>query len=939
MKSAFVLGLLLAAAVEAADVSEPGARDAIAAATTEPQFLSPWVADVPDSPTIPTPTKFLGHIAGAPGELTRTKKIYAYFRALAAATPRVKVETIGTTEEGREIILAIVGDEKNLARLGALRADMAALADPRKTSEAEMERIVGASPPFYMLHGGLHASETGSPEMLMELAYRLAVSDAPNVREIRENVVVLINPVAEPDGRDREVDWFYRVLKGRTDFDALPPHSPPYWGAYVFHDNNRDGIQRKLALTRATQDAFLVWHPAVVHDLHESIPLLTIWTGTGPYNANVDPITAVEIQAFAMNEVTALTAFGMPGVWTWGFTEGWSQFYADSVATNHNAIGRGYETFGNATAETVERWLEPDRNKYAGKPVTETEWYRSLPAPKKPFRWSLRNNTNYMETGVLAALQYTARNSPDLLRNFWRRGRNAVEKGGAEPPYAVVLPEAQDDKARLAVLVNLLRAHGVEVARATAPFTVKEGTFPAGTFVVKLAQPYRGFAMDLLLPQKFPEKAEWTPYDDVSWELPASLGVEAKAIEDPAVKAVAGEPVTRDVAFPGRVSGRGPVFLLKDTGQEALLAARIRLAKYRVDAAEAAFSSGGTGFPAGSWIVTGEAGLAAALDGAAAELGLDFVSVPSVPDVRRHTLDLPRLGVLQTWSDTQSAGWVRMIFDEEKIPYTLVMDEDVKAGNLLSRFDVLLYPNTHDDLPRIAGGIDPKFSPLPYTKTSDFPSQGSPTSSPDITGGLTWKGVGNLEAFVRGGGLLVTLGGASVLPLDGGIARDIRHPRVKDLETPGSHLRARFKRIDHPLAYGYKEIVTILREKMPVYGVRRSDRERIVLFYGTKPDKDPAFAEDEEREKEREKDRANARGAPPPKDQKPDEPPLVVSGGIKGEKDLAGKPAILDIPTGKGRIVAFDFDPIHRSQQRATFRLVWNAILNWNDLPPRTGKP
>lgn len=231
MKSAFVFGLLLAAGVEAADVPEPGAHDAIVAATTEPRFLSPWVLDVPESLTVPSPTKFLGHIVGAAGELTRTEKIYAYFRALAATTPRVKVETIGRTEEGREIILAIVGDEKNLSRLGALKADMAALADSRKTDEAAMERIVNASPPFYMLHGGLHSSETGSPEMLMELAYRLAVSDAPNVREIREKVVVLVNPVAEPDGRDREVDWFYRVLKGRTDFDELPPHSPPYWGA------------------------------------------------------------------------------------------------------------------------------------------------------------------------------------------------------------------------------------------------------------------------------------------------------------------------------------------------------------------------------------------------------------------------------------------------------------------------------------------------------------------------------------------------------------------------------------------------------------------------------------------------------------------------------------------------------------------------------------
>jgi hypothetical protein len=91
--------------------------------------------------------------------------------------------------------------------------------------------------------------------MLMELTYRLAVSEIPLIKTIRDAVVVLIIPVAEPDGRDRAVDWFYRHLKGKTDFDRLPPRSPPYWGKYIFHDNNRDGIQRRLALTRATQDA------------------------------------------------------------------------------------------------------------------------------------------------------------------------------------------------------------------------------------------------------------------------------------------------------------------------------------------------------------------------------------------------------------------------------------------------------------------------------------------------------------------------------------------------------------------------------------------------------------------------------------------------------------------------------------------------------------
>jgi hypothetical protein len=914
---ALALAGVLAASAAAADAPEAGSAEAIAAATTEPRYLSPWVAAVPDHPTVPSPTEHLGHIVGAPGELTRTDRIYAYYRALDAASDRVKVEVIGRSEEGRDILLVLVGDAQGLADAEAARVDMAALADPRRTDEAAMEAIVARRRPFYMLHGGLHSTETGSPEMLMELVYRLAVSETPLVRQVRDKLVVLVNPVAEPDGRDRSVDWFYRHLKGKTDYPNLPPISPPYWGKYVFHDNNRDGIQRKLALTRATQDAFLKWHPVVVHDLHESIPLLSVWTGTGPYNVNVDPSTFSEWHTLAFHEVSSLTAMGMPGVWTWGFGEGWGHFYADSVAINHNAIGRGYETFGNGTAETVERRIEPEE-KYAGSSVTDPQWYRTVPPPKK-LRWSLRNNVNYQQTGVLAALQYASLHGQDMMRNFWRRGRNAVRKGETEKPYAVVLPEKQDDRRRLAALVNLLREHGIEVSRAREPFKVKEGDYPAGTYVVRMDQPYRGYALDLLLPQKFPaDKTPYEPYDDVAWALPFGYGVDAKPVEDEAVRRVPVEPVRQPVAYRGRVSGSGPAYLIRDTGQESLLAARVRLARFRVEAAEAAFTAGGMEHPPGSWILSEQPGLRPVLEKTAEELDLDVTAGP-LPDVRRHPLDLPRLGLVQLWDDTESAGWVRMVFDDQGVPYTLVMDEDLRRGGLRQRFDLLLMPNTYASLKDIVGGMDPRHGPLAYTKTPEFPTHGFPTSSPDITGGPGWTGVAHLEEFVRQGGVLVTLGGASTLPLDGGIARNVRRARTKDLYTPGSELRARFRQPRHPLAYGYREVTSVFREDRPLYAVRRSDEGRVVLQYGEdlpKEDDDQAEAE--------------AQGkAPAPADDKP----LVVSGGIKGEKEILGKPAILDLPTGKGRVLAFDFDPIHRYLTLSDFRLAWNAILNWNDLP------
>jgi hypothetical protein len=468
-------------------------------------------------------------------------------------------------------------------------------------------------------------------------------------------------------------------------------------------------------------------------------------------------------------------------------------------------------------------------------------------------------------------------------------------------------------------MVNLLRAHGIEVRRCRNAFKVKEGQFAAGTYLVRLDQPYRGYAHDLLIAQKFPaDKTPYKPYDDVGWALPFTLDIEVKAIEDVAVKDIEADLLSADVTYPGKVVGKGDFYLIKDTGQEALLAARVRLADFNVEAAEKSFSIENTEYPAGSWVITDQPGLRPALKSVSDSLGIDVVAASAAPKVPRHPLDLPRLALLQTWSDTQSAGWLRMVFDDEEVPYTLIMDEDIRAGGLANRFDVIVFPNTDDGLKSMINGIDPTHSPLPYTRTEEHPNLGSPTSSEDITGGLTWQGIQHIEDFVRDGGVLITLGGASELPLDGGIAKNVGRARVKNVYTPGSELQVRFRRPDHPLAYGYPEITSAFRENRPLYRVRRVDEGRIVLQWGTKIPTD----DKEDKSDENSKETKSATQS------------LVVCGGIKGASEIMGQPAILDIPTGKGRVVAFDFDPIHRYLTLSDFRLVWNTILNWNDLPP-----
>jgi hypothetical protein len=923
-----ILPLLLFAAVTLSpqnlngpDKPEAGSVEAIAKYVTDPRFTNPWVAYVPDSETVVSPSEYLKRIVGAPGELSTVASIYGYFRELARTSPRVRVETIGKSDEGREILLVIVSDDESMRNLEKLKADAAALADPRTTSPEQAESIISASKPFYFLNAGLHSSETGSPEMVMELAYRLAVSDHPMIQNIRRNVVVLINPVSEPDGRDRFVEWFYRHLKGKTDFENLPPISPPYWGRYVFHDNNRDTHQAALETTRAVRRAFFEYHPVAVHDLHESIALLLTWNGTGPFNPNLEPIVITEMFDMAFAEVRTLTAMGMPGVWTWAFGEGFGHHYMESVATNHNAIGRGYETFGNATAETVDREVGEWRPQ--GRPVTSREWYRPAPPPKK-FKWSLRDNINYMQTGCLAILNYAALHSQDLLRSFYRKGYESWQKGIKEKPKAFIVPAEQGDRCRVAQMINLLLGQRIEVGRATQPFSVKEGKFPAGTFVIRLDQPYRNYALDLLAPQKFPKDAEFQPYDDISWELPVQFGLTATPVEDDQIMKPPVAVLKDELTVSGRVSGTGPVFLLKDTGQEALLAARAKLAGFEVLIADKAFKVGAVEYPAGSWMLTPREGMAAKLGEAASGLGLDFESASVLPDVARHESRLPRTALWHPWADTQIIGWLRLVFDRQGIPYTILRDDDIRNGGLAEQFDVIIHGDTDEDLKGQIHGLDRKFSPLAFTKTAEFPSHGSPASSDDITGGIGWSGIANLQRFVEEGGTLITLGNGSALALDGGMAPRVRRARGESaVWTPGVELAASFLRTEHPISYGYSPPVSVFRSSYPVYNVRRVDRGLVVLQWGNRPPKE--LRDDE------------SGGEAEGKDDKAKVPPLLVSGGIKGEEILEGRPAILDIPVGKGRVLAYNFNPVHRELNHSDYRLLWNALLNWGALKGNHG--
>src|SRR5277367_5491988 len=434
--------------------------------TTQPFFTSPLVDYLPASKSVPTPEAVLGDVAGAPGILPYSAEVYKYMRLLEKASPRVKVFSIGTTEEGREMIAVAVSSPENLKNLEENRALLAKLADPRtiKLDDAEADRIVAQAVPVYYITGTIHSPETGAPTALMELAYRLAVDESPYIREIRDGMITLITPVVEVDGRDRMVDIYHWHLSHPKDF--YPPLI--YWGKYVAHDNNRDAMGVTLKLTENVLNTYVGQKAQVLHDLHESVPYLYDNTaGDGPFNAWVDPILTDEWEMIGWRNVSDMTKFGMPGVFTHGVFDTWSPGYLMFIAAMHNGVSRLYETFGNGGADTEERTLRPEEY--------ERTWYKQNP-PLPKTKWSQRDNNNYEQTGVLTALEYFAANNKLFLHNFYLKARRSIEKPSAEGPAAYVL-SADDPRPELQwELLQVLEKQEVEISRATASFSV---TLPA----------------------------------------------------------------------------------------------------------------------------------------------------------------------------------------------------------------------------------------------------------------------------------------------------------------------------------------------------------------------------------------------------------------------------------------------------------------------------
>jgi hypothetical protein len=960
--------------------------------TTEPFFNSPLTDYLPASKTVPTPKAVLGDIAGAPGILPYSQDVYRYMRMLEKASPRVKVFSIGKTEEGREMIAVAVASEKLISSLEENRARLSKLADPRTINldDAEAEKLIAASTPIYYITGTIHSPETGAPTALMELAYRLAVDDSAYIRAIRDNVVTLITPIVEVDGRDRMVDIYrWHLANPGKEWPPLV-----YWGHYVAHDNNRDAMGLTLDLTRNVLNTFVGWKAQVLHDLHESVPYLYDNTvGDGPYNAWIDPILADEWQMMGWNNVSEMTKFGMPGVFTHGTFDTWSPSYLMFIAAMHNGISRLYETFGNGGADTEERTLRP--SEYS------RTWYRQNP-PLPKAKWSQRNNNNYEETGVLTGLAYFATNNKLFLRNFYLKAKRSIEKPRTAGPAAYVFPSDDPRPGAQADLLRMLQDQGCEISRASAAFTVMmppkkaakggkgghggdtaaEGdnasdggekkppekpkpeprTFPAGSYVLRMDQPYSRIA-DTLLDYQYwaPNDPQKAIYDDTGWTFGELGNVQVARVTDIKVLDASMTRVPGQVEAPGGVEGAGDVFLINHNADSGLITLRYRFPGASFEAAEEPFEAAGQKFNRGSFIVRNVP--AADLTKAGAELGVQAYAVSAAPSVKTHPIRAARIAIMHTWYSTQPEGWWRVEFDRLKIPFDYISTQTAASiADLRSKYDVIVFPPGIRNPQSVINGMPMYGNPLPWKVTALTPNLGKTDQTDDMRPGLGWTGLEHLQEFVRKGGLLITANDSANFAVAFGFAPGVSIGGAARLKVTGSALRSKMVDAASPIVYGYKDNLAIFASNPPVFnltnmvgggggGGRNAAQEKERATGRGTPD-DPDVPQGRSPAEIPEEPHAETWEALPLTDEQLRNPvnvippatrprvvlryanssDLLVSGLLDNGGELAQHAAVIDSPYGEGHVVLFSNNPFWRAETKGSYFLVFNAILNFDNL-------
>ena len=867
--------------------------------------------------SISTPPDFFGFEMGADGELARYPRVLEYMRHLADGSERVLYERRGTTTEGNPYVLTTFSSKANLDRLDRLIEINHRLADPRGLSEADAAALAREGVPFYFLYAMIHSNEVGNGQAIIDIAHRLATEESPEIREILDNTVVLLVPSQNPDGQILVVDHWYNT-RG-TSFERM---YPDLYQRYTGHDDNRDWFMFTQKETRLSIDIHREYKPQLTHDMHQMG-----WSGARifvppfrePYDPNIHPILLKGQEQIGMAMASALIAAGKTGVIYDDQYDLWSP--ARQYMLYH---GQPRILTEIASARLADPLYNP-----AGthRPLGPQQPRGNFPVPYDRGVWRLSDIVEYGTIAVFAGLEHMAKYRVRWLENFHRVHRDWVDRD--EAPYAFVVPADQRDPFEAYELLEILHFGEVEIHRARAPFRAAGRAYPAGSWVIQLAQPYGAFAKTMLEVQEYPDLRYYPggppipPYDVTAHTLGLLMGVDVRRIDEPieADLELLDEIVPPQTPLPPRPDWAYAISPASNAG--FLAAAELQAAGVPVfRAAEAFEPSGGGRLEPGAWIVPPTPDAERILTRVAAETGLVVSGTDRAPAVDAYRLkDATRVGLWRV-ANNMPGGWMMWLLEQYEIDHAVISSLDFE-GELSDKYDVIVLPSGTSRT-RIIRGL-----------------------SPDRHDG-SWRwayGVGQsgwrkLRRWVKeDGGTLIALGSAvatarqlldlpiePVLPARGVPARNGNRGRptritlgeaarrLRDVfRSPAELSRTLRNRVVDPAALFYSPGTLLKQEYNPRHPVGYGMPETWPVFFRF----DQAYQ--------------LLPGFDVPAEvvsRYPDEDDMVASGWLLGDEFLRERANVVAFDVGRGTAVTMGSQIAFRTQTRATFKLLFNAIFH-----------
>lgn len=848
-------------------------------------------------PAIPTPEEFFGFPMGADRRLAHWDEMVDYIQLVGERSERVVVRELGKTTLGNPYLLVVASTPDTIRELPRYQAMQRELADPRATTPARAEEIARGGKAVVLIGANVHATEIGTNQVMNDLIHQLATEQSAWMDHLLEHAIVLLIPSQNPDGQRMVVDWYRRNLG--TAWEGSP--LPDLYHLYAGHDNNRDSFMLTQVETRhLNRVLYQEWLPEVYLDAHQMgnrNARIFVPPFRNPPNPNVDPLVWTQVNQFGQAMASKLHEADKPGV-IWG--EMYSGYWQGANNTNpwwHNMVGLLTEVASAELGTPVRQQraaasgqrlprgesFGPRRGRGRGLPLApprDLQPRMNYPRPWRGGLWSPADVVEYHALSMAGLLESVANNRTTLKRNFYRMNRRAIERFADGGPYAFVIPEGQRDPAAAARLVRLLQAEAAEVHIARGAFVADGEVHPSGSYVVRLAQPFGRWVKDVLEPQQYPD-IRWPypnapidkPYDVTAWSLGMLMGVETVQVERPFEAAL--EPLREPAAAPaGRVTGDGGTFVISHDANRSFTALNRLLAA----GASASWATEEIDLGPerrhrrGAMLISGAE--RAVLEEVAADLRLEVQAVDVPADLPRLAVAAPRLAVYEPWGGNMDAGWTRWVLDQHEFDYTHLRGADLRAGDLHERFDVILLPEMNSV--RLIQGLR------------------APNVRPEYRDGIGAPGIHNLLRFVEEGGTLITLGNTAAFAIEHlgvPLVNVVRGQSEDAFYCPGSLLRIAID-TTHPIGYGMPREADAMFVANGGYRPARTRRVADVRAVARYPDA-----------------------------------PLLRSGWLVGEERLRGTGAVMEVSSGKGRIILHTFRVQHRGQTEGTFKLLLNSIF------------